>query len=180
MGALLSMLRDLFSGRKLEMCIVGLENSGKTTLLNVLAQGEPMTTLPTVGLNLRKVKKDNVTMKVWDMGGQERFRSEWAVYAATSDVVLFVVDASDTEKISVAKKELHQLLDDKALEHKPLLVLLNKIDVQPTLSKTDAVKVLSLDYINSQRNPWVVIPISALHKTNVTEVVQWLIEKSGR
>jgi ADP-ribosylation factor-like protein 8 len=180
MGALFSMLRDLFSGKKLEMCIVGLENSGKTTLLNVLSNNEPMTTLPTVGLNLRKVKKENVTMKVWDMGGQERFRSEWSVYAATSDVVIFVVDASDTERIPAAKKELHQLLEDKSLEHKPLLVLLNKIDVQPTLSKTDAVKVLSLDYINSQRNPWVVIPISALQKTNITEVVQWLLEKANK
>jgi GTPase SAR1 family protein len=31
--------------------------------------------IPTVGFNMRKVTKGNVTIKVWDIGGQPRFRS---------------------------------------------------------------------------------------------------------
>jgi ADP-ribosylation factor-like protein 8 len=44
MGFLFSKLAELFGGKKLEICMVGLENSGKTTLLNVLSMGYPVET----------------------------------------------------------------------------------------------------------------------------------------
>lgn len=36
--------------------------------------------IPTVGFNMRKVTKGNVTIKLWDIGGQPRFRSMWERY----------------------------------------------------------------------------------------------------
>lgn len=63
MGALFSKLWELFNGKQLEILMVGLANSGKTTLLNVISDNEPGDTLPTVGVNVRHVKKGNVTMK---------------------------------------------------------------------------------------------------------------------
>ena len=39
MGGMLSRLMDTLFTRKLEVVLVGLENSGKTTLLNVMASG---------------------------------------------------------------------------------------------------------------------------------------------
>jgi GTPase SAR1 family protein len=44
--------------------------------VNVIASGqfnEDM--IPTVGFNMRKITKGNVTIKLWDIGGQPRFRS---------------------------------------------------------------------------------------------------------
>ena len=35
--------------------------SGKTTLLSVLAHGEPVETVPTIGLNVKVFKKGNVS-----------------------------------------------------------------------------------------------------------------------
>ena len=46
---------------------------GKTTFVNVIASGsfnEDM--IPTVGFNMRKITKGNVTIKLWDIGGQPR------------------------------------------------------------------------------------------------------------
>lgn len=40
------------------------KNSGKTTLLNVLSMGHAIETLPTVGLNVKIMKKEGVSMKV--------------------------------------------------------------------------------------------------------------------
>lgn len=37
-------------------------------------------TIPTVGFNMRKVNKGNVTIKFWDLGGQPRFRGMWERY----------------------------------------------------------------------------------------------------
>lgn len=36
--------------------------------------------IPTVGFNMRRITKGNVTIKVWDIGGQPRFRSMWERY----------------------------------------------------------------------------------------------------
>ena len=47
--------------------------AGKTTFVNVIASGsfnEDM--IPTVGFNMRKITKGNVTIKLWDIGGQPR------------------------------------------------------------------------------------------------------------
>ena len=67
MGALLSRLLSLFYTKKLEAVLVGLENAGKTTLLHVLAMGYPVETCPTIGLNVKLVKKGGVSMKCWDI-----------------------------------------------------------------------------------------------------------------
>ena len=47
------------------------KHAGKTTFVNVIASGsfnEDM--IPTVGFNMRKITKGNVTIKLWDIGGQ--------------------------------------------------------------------------------------------------------------
>eukprot|EP01002_Notosolenus_urceolatus_P014401 NODE_5853_length_671_cov_9.480707_g4951_i0.p1 GENE.NODE_5853_length_671_cov_9.480707_g4951_i0~~NODE_5853_length_671_cov_9.480707_g4951_i0.p1 ORF type:complete len:179 (+),score=36.13 NODE_5853_length_671_cov_9.480707_g4951_i0:87-623(+) len=176
MGQIIAKMKRLFSKRRIELCLVGLDNSGKTTLLNVLAMGYPVETLPTVGLNVKMLRKDGVTMKVWDLGGQERFRCEWNRYAQGCNVIIFCVDAADIERLPDAKRELHALLDDQNLHALPLLVCLNKIDLDPHISKEDAIRDLNMDYITE--NKWLVLPISALKKMNIEAVVDWLIDHS--
>lgn len=90
MGYLFS---KLFS-KKLELCILGLEGCGKTTFVNQL-MGTNKKTVPTIGLNVKQYKKNNVNMKIWDIGGQFQYRPNWVDYAKLCDVILFVVDASN-------------------------------------------------------------------------------------
>lgn len=90
-----------------------MRNSGKTTLLNVLANGHAVETVPTIGLNVKMIKRGGVQMKCWDLGGQSQYRSEWGRYTRGCNVIVFVVDAHDTEKLPTAKAELHQLLEDR-------------------------------------------------------------------
>mmetsp|Transcript_14124 Transcript_14124/g.35688 ORF Transcript_14124/g.35688 Transcript_14124/m.35688 type:complete len:115 (-) Transcript_14124:371-715(-) len=69
--ALLDWLRSLFFKKEMELSLIGLQNAGKTSLVNVIATGgfdEDM--IPTVGFNMRKVTKGAVTIKLWDLGGQ--------------------------------------------------------------------------------------------------------------
>lgn len=76
MGAALQRMMNLLWTKQLECAIVGLENSGKTTLLNVLSNGMAPTqdTAPTIGLNVKMVKRGGVAMKCWDLGGQAMYR----------------------------------------------------------------------------------------------------------
>ena len=56
------------------------KSSGKTTLLQVLSNGSSIDTAPTIGLNVKMVKKNGVQMKCWDLGGQSQYRAEWGRY----------------------------------------------------------------------------------------------------
>lgn len=85
--------------------------------------------IPTVGFNMRKVTRGGVTIKLWDLGGQPRFRSMWERYCRGVDAVVFVADAADAGSLDGAKSELHDLLSRPALAGTPLLVLGNKNDV---------------------------------------------------
>ena len=46
--------------------------------------------IPTVGFNMRKVTKGNVTIKLWDLGGQPRFRSMWERYCRAVSAIVYV------------------------------------------------------------------------------------------
>ena len=57
MGGWLSKALDSFYTKHMEIALVGLENAGKTTLLNVLSSGDTSETVPTIGLNVKVMKK---------------------------------------------------------------------------------------------------------------------------
>ena len=53
-----------------------------------------------------------------------------------------------------------------------MLVLANKIDIQPHVGEAELIDRLQLNYV--METPWVVLPISALKCTNIEQVVEWL------
>jgi GTPase SAR1 family protein len=62
-------LKSLFFNKELELSILGLQNAGKTTLVNVLANNKfDEDTIPTIGFNFRKLQKGKVEFKLWDLG----------------------------------------------------------------------------------------------------------------
>lgn len=61
---------------------------------NVLAYGRPVETCPTIGLSVKEIKKGGVSMKCWDVGGQQQYRAEWGRYTRGCDVIIFVVDTN--------------------------------------------------------------------------------------
>jgi GTPase SAR1 family protein len=54
---------------------VGLENSGKSTLASQLSLSKVQKTGPTIGLDIRSFQKGNVTLNMWDLGGQGEIKS---------------------------------------------------------------------------------------------------------
>lgn len=73
MGGILAKLRDIFFSTKMEIALVGLENSGKTTFCNYLSMGKHVEEPPTVGLNVKVMQRGGVKIKVWDLAGKSYF-----------------------------------------------------------------------------------------------------------
>ena len=98
--------------------------------------------IPTVGFNMKKVTKGNVTIKMWDIGGQTRFRSMWERYCRGVNAIVYVVDAADKYKFELSKKELNELLLKPTLSGIPLLVLGNKNDLPEAVTAEELMDTL--------------------------------------
>ncbi|KAJ9682651.1 hypothetical protein PVL29_018550 [Vitis rotundifolia] len=170
-------LRSLFYKQEMELSLIGLQNAGKTSLLNAIATGgysEDM--VPTVGFNMRKVTKGNVIIKVWDLGGQQRFRTMWERYCRGVSAILFVVDAADRDSVPISRSELHSLLTKPSLTGIPLLVVGNKIDRSEALSEQSLVGQLDLKSITGREVGCYMI--SCKDSVNIDLVIDWLIKHS--
>ena len=67
---LVNWIKEQFFKKELEISIVGLQNAGKTTLVNTISNGKyEEDTIPTIGFNHRSIKKGKVSLKLWDLGG---------------------------------------------------------------------------------------------------------------
>lgn len=63
-------------------------------------------TIPTIGFNLKEIRKGKVSLKVWDLGGQTKFRESWEKYCRGADAIIFVVDSVDIGNMEEARKSL--------------------------------------------------------------------------
>uniref|UniRef100_U3KGM0 ARF like GTPase 8B n=1 Tax=Ficedula albicollis TaxID=59894 RepID=U3KGM0_FICAL len=106
--------------------------------------------IPTVGFNMRKVTKGNVTIKIWDIGGQPRFRSMWERYCRGVNAIVYMVDAADRDKIEASRNELHNLLDKPQLQGIPVLVLGNKRDLPNALDEKQLIEKMNLAAIQDR------------------------------
>uniref|UniRef100_A0A8C5UI85 ADP ribosylation factor like GTPase 8B n=1 Tax=Malurus cyaneus samueli TaxID=2593467 RepID=A0A8C5UI85_9PASS len=175
---LLDWFRSLFWKEEMELTLVGLQYSGKTTFVNVIAGSGQFSEdmIPTVGFNMRKVTKGNVTIKIWDIGGQPRFRSMWERYCRGVNAIVYMVDAADREKIEASRNELHNLLDKPQLQGIPVLVLGNKRDLPNALDEKQLIEKMNLAAI--QDREICCYSISCKEKDNIDITLQWLIQHS--
>ncbi|XP_039006461.1 ADP-ribosylation factor-like protein 8b [Hibiscus syriacus] len=125
---------------------------------------------------MRKVTKGSVTMKLWDIGGQPRFRSIWERYCRAASAIVYVVDAADNDNLSVSRIELHDLLTKPSLKGIPVLVLGNKIDKPEALSKEDLTEQMELKSITNRKVCCYMI--SCKNSTNIDTVIEWLVKNS--
>lgn len=59
--------------------VLGLDNSGKTTILKKLSDEDITTIMPTQGFNIKSLVRDGFKLNVWDIGGQKAIRPYWCV-----------------------------------------------------------------------------------------------------
>jgi len=120
---------DRIVKREMRILMLGLDNSGKTSILYRLKLGQPKRTVPTIGFNVETLEYKNIAFTVWDVGGQEKLRALWRHYFASTQALIFVVDSSDRARLQEAAEELHRLIKEEELSNALLLVLANKQDL---------------------------------------------------
>ena len=140
--------------QEVRILILGLDNAGKTTILFRLQDDgdEPVQpTIPTIGFNMETLQYKNIKFQVWDLGGQTTIRPYWRCYYPNTDAIIFVVDSADTERLSIAKKELQGMLEEEELKDTILLVFANKQDSPGALDAGGVSEALGLAGLGSRQ-----------------------------
>lgn len=170
-GSWLMLSTGLYT-KKANTVIIGLDNAGKTTLLQLLKTNRISSHIPTTHPNKEVVTVGNITFNTFDLGGHVATRRLWKNYFINVDCIIFVVDTSDYERFPECRKELNNIISD--MENTPILVLGNKIDRPTSCSRS------SLSYqlgINEKEDIVGLFMCSIVKKVGIKEGFAWLSSK---
>jgi len=173
---LLKLLQKLRkSDKEARILVLGLDNSGKTTILKSLSEEDISQVMPTHGFNIKNLNHDGFKLTVWDVGGQESLREYWTNYFEGTDALVYVIDSADRRRMEETGVELQQLLDEEKLSSVPLLVMANKQDLLNALSPSEITTELGLNELRERT--WNILPCSARTGEGLQEAMEWIVEQ---
>ncbi|KAI0853195.1 ARF/SAR superfamily [Daldinia vernicosa] len=170
-GALVSLG---FLDKQAKLLLLGLDNSGKTTLLYRLVTDRLGALEPTQHPTSEELSIDNTVCTTFDLGGHQQARRLWRDYTPEVSGIIFVVDAADPERFAEAKAELWALLTMDELANVTFLVLGNKIDHPNAVSDVELRSQLGLD--NILRDNVGLFMCSVADKQGYGEALRWLAQ----
>ncbi|CAH8479352.1 unnamed protein product [Schistosoma turkestanicum] len=178
---LFEMIRKIFGFFKNEVkvLVIGLDNSGKSTILNKLQLKETQKSLivPTIGYSVEKIIVGQTVFLCFDMSGSGAYRNLWEKFYKDCEAIIYVVDSSDELRLIVAEDEFQQLLKhpDICSRRIPILLFANKMDLPNSVAVKEIVKILGLE--NLRNKSWRIFASNALNGEGLNEGLVWLFKQ---
>ena len=89
-------------------------------------------------------------MTFWDVGGQAV--RLWKHYFDSIDGIIYVLDATDKDRLIKARDEIHKINRDPSLNGVPFMIMINKCDLEDKRMTLDEIsKKLEVDILKSER-----------------------------
>ena len=173
--------------------ILGLDDSGKTTLLNLLKTGRIGVFKPTQKPKVEELVMGSLKIRAWDLGGHEVAREAWEKHYTDADAIVYLVDAANRKRLKESRDELARLMTNHCLRHTPICILANKIDIKGVVDESKFRKKMGLIHTTGKfgvqkRNyadetegisqqplrPIEVFMCSILKKQGIHEAFKWL------
>jgi ADP-ribosylation factor related protein 1 len=168
---------------ELSILILGLDNAGKTTLLEQMKgifkkmSGIPPDRIPpTIGLNIGKMDVSRCKCLFWDLGGQISMRSIWEKYYKEAHGLIFVVDSADPGRFEEARLAFETVRAHEELRDVPVVLIANKIDLPGAVGKEEIEKIFAASCANPAL--FRVVPSSCLTCEGVEDSVRWVVEEA--
>ena len=158
---------------EIKILFIGLENSGKSSIINVFLEKPLDEITPTQGFNIFNIKKNDYSISIWDITGAQATRSSWHSFFDGCDGIVFVIDGSDKTRFEEAKKELDAALAKDRANAFTWLVLVNKQDLPGCALAQDISGAFNIHQHSQKRLN--VMECSAIKREGVVEAMNWLL-----
>lgn len=176
---LLTLLRKLKRAEKeARILVLGLDNSGKTTILKKLSEEDIQHIMPTQGFNIKSLQHEGFKLNVWDIGGQKAIRPYWRNYYDNADALVYVIDSADRRRLEESGVELSELLQEDQLAGVTLLVFANKADLINAQEASEIAGAMDLHSIRDRT--WNIQACSAKDGTGLDEGMEWLVSNMNK
>jgi small GTP-binding protein len=153
---------------------VGLDGSGKSHIISRILSpnsGNLHTPIPTAGVSFHQTKNQGVTLRIFDCGGLGRYREQWLAFVNQSDSVVFVIDRADTARMGRVREEIADIIKKCAAAAIPLLILVNKCDLESPLEPTDILKITKVEEADIT---FAIRQCSATNSHGIESVTEWM------
>jgi GTPase SAR1 family protein len=157
---------------------LGIEASGKSSLIERIRQGEFVAASATIGLNVTSFVFEGMRLVNCDLSGHRSFRSIWdSLIVGTPDIIIYVVDGSDSSTTSEAGDVLtNYVLRTEHLKSIPLLVSYNKLEVNEESTVDELNSKLGLPGPICGRE-WKAFRTSAKSGAGISDVLEWILQQ---
>ncbi|CAG9321993.1 unnamed protein product [Blepharisma stoltei] len=162
----------LYSDKGRRILILGLDASGRTTMLYKLKLVEVLSSIPTIGFSVEKDLNRKYNFQIWDIDGQLKLRDLWHSYYKDTEAVIFIVDSPDRERVEEATEVLHEMLENELIKGIPLLVFANKQDLPHAMTVLEIANKLDLHSIRGR--PLLIQAACAIAGEGIYEGLDWL------
>lgn len=154
--------------QEIRLLILGLDNAGKTTVMNRFLGHDVDQISPTVGFNIQTIQykfptsiqqdaisdTSSYSLTIWDVGGQSTIRSFWGNYLTKTDGLIWVIDSTDITRFDLCRETFSSLLQCTKLSGVSILILANKQDIFSAYSCDELIKILELKQTISEEHHW--------------------------
>jgi|EP00672_Neobodo_designis_P027119 ADP-ribosylation factor-like protein 6 len=169
----------IFSSKeKLHIITCGLDNGGKSTIINALkpTQLRNDNISATVGYTVEEFEKGKVSFTVFDMGGAKQFRQSWQGYYKNVQGVIFVIDSTDKLRLVLVREEIRMLIEHDDLRGVPILFFANKADLPGAKTPQELTDELGLSEMIVDR-PYNIFASDARRGHGLEEGINWLTNR---
>ena len=191
MWSILTRMRDLIAeytwfwwssndSKSNTVLLVGLDDAGKTTLTGRLTQNRLIQSAPSGKPSNYEIKIGSTLLAITDVGGHQQARRLWRDYMFASTRLIFIIDASNRQRLSEARYELLKILNDDELKSMPLLILGNKIDnINTAFSEIELRSQLQIEKYLNIENPRIKLCMCSFTRNEgFTDGLKWLVQQS--
>ncbi|XP_048763399.1 uncharacterized protein LOC125671611 isoform X2 [Ostrea edulis] len=141
--------------RRAKLMIIGFDNAGKSTLLSLLKHGKLVQHSPSLHPALENITLDGIGFTVYDLAGHRIGKKILSKHLSTIiNAAVYVIDATDKERILEVKAELKEILACEIPPDIPVAILGNKTDKSGCYGMEELIQVLDLqqELMSNQEN----------------------------
>ncbi|MFW9988786.1 MAG: ADP-ribosylation factor-like protein [Candidatus Odinarchaeota archaeon] len=142
-----------------KVLVAGLDNAGKTATLSKfggrLGINDMIATHPTKGVVRMKFGTSNLSLYIWDLGGQKEYRERYLEnpeqYFLQLDLLIYVFDVQDPERFEESLEYFEKIIDELILleENPYIIIFIHKYD--PDI-KNDPKILLNIELLKDNLN----------------------------